>query len=468
MSGGEDTIAAIATAEGPAGVAVIRISGPEAWPVAEGVLGGAGALAGREAGTFFHRVICEPVTGERLDDGLVLLFRSPASYTGEDAVEIQGHGGVAAPHRVLRAVLKAGARLAEPGEFTKRAFLNGKLELTQAEAVMDLIGARSERAASAARAQLDGALGRELLEVYDAATNLGADLEAQLDFESGELPDRVAADAQARLSEVRGRIETFLATARSGHLLRHGALVVIAGCPNAGKSSLLNALLGKNRAIVSPEAGTTRDTIEEGIELNGIPVRLMDTAGLRETTCPIEQEGAKRTRNALALADVVVFLVDSSRPLSEQHPILFAQALAKMADRLVIVMSKSDLPAQVSIEQVATWHRTLFQATKDVSVVTLSVQDGKGLMDLTARLMEALNERHEAASVPIAERHREKLTLAAKALDDADAFIRLGDAHLLLAADRVRVAAEAVGRVVGRHYDQDLMDQVFGRFCIGK
>ena len=338
-----DTIAAIATAEGAAGVAMVRISGAESWQVAERVVRCKGLrLADRGSGRFLHGYFVNPADGAIIDDGIVLLFRAPASFTGEDVVELQGHGGVALPRAVLRAVLSAGARLAEPGEFTRRAFLSGRLDLTQAEAVMDLVHARSERAALAARAQLAGLLGQEIDSLYRRLTALCADVEAQLDFEAGDLPARVLDEAAARLDQVITDVRRLLATSREGRLLRSGALVVIGGCPNAGKSSLLNALLGENRAIVSSTAGTTRDTIEEGVVLDGIPLRLVDTAGLRETTAHVEQEGVVRARQALEQADLVIYLIDASRPLAEQ-----TTGFARNTAQILLVMNKMDLPVVV-------------------------------------------------------------------------------------------------------------------------
>ena len=457
-----DTIAAIATAEGAAGVAVVRISGPEAWAIAERVVccGGV-SLARRAAGQFFHAQFRQGAVA--VDDGLVLLFRAPASFTGEDVVELQGHGGAVAARGVLRAVLAGGARLAEPGEFTRRAFLQGRMDLTQAEAVMDLVHARSERAAQAARAQLEGGLGREIEFSYHEVTALCADVEAQLDFEAGELPERVSQESVARLERVRGQLAQLLATRREGHLLRDGALVVIGGCPNAGKSSLLNVLLGSDRAIVSPHAGTTRDTIEEGVVLDGIPLRLMDTAGLRVATSPVEQEGVVRAQQALGQADLILYVIDASRALAEQ-PL----TLARSTTQMLIVMNKMDLPVQVRKDEVAQALKSWIQGAV-LPVLEVSIKTGAGIPELKAALVQQLGvERQAPVHATVTQRHGAALEQADQALIRARALLAGDEANLVLAAGELRRAAESLGEIIGRSYTPDLLDQIFARFCVGK
>ena len=295
-----DTIAALATAPGRGGVAVVRISGPDAWEVAGRVLGR--PICDAQAGRFFFSRFGEA------DSGLVLVFKGPHSYTGEDVVEFQGHGGSVAPRRVLEACFAAGARLARRGEFTERAFLNGKLDLSAAEAVIDLVDARTDRAAADAQARLAGALSQRYESLYAEALELSGRLEHLLDVSEEEMPEGTMETIAADIEQLRQRIDRLLATAHEGRILREGALVVLAGAPNAGKSSLMNALLGTRRAIVSDVAGTTRDTIEEGLDLDGWPVRLVDTAGLRETADVIEAEGVARAESQIAEADLVIAL----------------------------------------------------------------------------------------------------------------------------------------------------------------
>ncbi len=459
-----DTIAAIATAEGPAGVAVVRISGPTAWQVAERVVRCKGPpLTDRTEGHFFYSQLADATSGEVVDDGIVLLFRAPASFTGEDVVELQGHGGQASARAVLRAVLTAGARLAEPGEFTRRAFLHGRMDLTQAEAVMDLVQARSERAAQAARAQLAGNLGQAVGALYEEVTALCADVAAQLDFEANELPARVRGEAEARLDKVRGDVVRLLATSREGHLLRAGALVVIGGCPNAGKSSLLNALLDTDRAIVSSLAGTTRDTIEEGLVLDGIPLRLMDTAGLRETACHVEREGVGRAHQALKQADLIIYLIDASRPLAEQH-----LAFARNTTRMLLVLNKMDLPVVVKESEITHVLQAAGRMTVP-EVLRLSLKTGAGLSELKVALVGQLGVERQAPVHPtVTERHHAELVHAEQALAKGRKLLAGDDSGLVLAADELRRAAEALGRIIGRNYTHDLLDQIFSRFCVGK
>ena len=298
------TIAAVATAPGRGGVAVVRVSGPEAFAVAT-------ALTGRRvdasrAGRFFHAVLRQG--GKVLDDGLVLVFAAPASYTGEDVVEFQTHGGVVAPRRVLSACLACGARLARRGEFTQRAFLNGRLDISAAEAVIDLVDAKTDRAADDAVARLGGAAARADAGLYAAALDISSRLEHALDFSEDELPPGYVEEVTADIASLGARIASEQTRLREGKILREGALVVLAGPPNAGKSSLLNALLGEKRAIVSEVAGTTRDSIEEWLDVAGWPVRLVDTAGLRHAADAVEAEGVDRAEELIARADLVVAL----------------------------------------------------------------------------------------------------------------------------------------------------------------
>jgi len=301
-----DTIAAIATAPGEGAIAIVRLTGPASHAIADHIFKGKGAPPSRRPGqSFLHGSIIS--TNGMADEVILLIYRAPHSYTREDAIEIQGHGGFAAAKRILRAVLEAGARMAEPGEFTKRAFLSGRIDLLQAEAVLDLIRARSDRAADAALEQLTGSLSKDFDELYDHTLALAANLEATLDFSEDELPESVMLDVITRRHDVESEFKSLLDSWDEGHLLREGALVVISGKPNVGKSTLLNALVGKDRAIVNPMAGTTRDTIEEQLVISGFMVRIIDTAGLRESPCEIEKEGVSRAIKAITI-QIAIFM----------------------------------------------------------------------------------------------------------------------------------------------------------------
>jgi tRNA modification GTPase len=396
--------------------------------------------------------------GAYLDECLALFMRAPRSFTGEDVVELQGHGGVLPVRRVLRAVLDAGARQAEPGEFTRRAFLNGRLDLVQAEAVLDLVRAKSDRAATAAYEQLEGRLSLEFDAVYRDLLATAADLEAALDFPEEEVPDAVPAELRGRLGDVRTRIGTLLDTSEEGHALREGALVVISGRPNVGKSTLLNGLLGRDRAIVSRTPGTTRDFIEEGIVLDGIPLRLVDTAGLRETACDLEQEGIRRAENMSQNADMQVFMIDCSRPL---HPDDRARADALDPERGLIVLNKSDLGSRVP--------GTAFPGHESV---TTSLVHPSGLRKVRHAIGGRLAANLHLSARPhaaISERHRRCLLAAVRDVEDAARQLALpSGAQEELAASSLRSALEQLGHLTGKTYEEELLDHIFARFCIGK
>ena len=451
------TVAAVATAPGPAGIAIVRLSGPDAWIIAARVARPPEPLPdwAAAAGRALHVRFAHPHSGETLDDGLLLVFRAPRSYTGEDVVELQGHGGSVAARRLLEAVLAAGARPAPPGEFTRRAFLNGRLDLTQAEAVLDLSQARTDRAAQAARAQLDGRLGTEIRAHYATLAVIAADIEALLDFSEEEVPDGFLQEADARLARLLEPLRELIRSWHAGHLLRDGALVVISGRPNVGKSSLLNALLGRNRAIVSEQPGTTRDSIEENLVLEGFLVRLVDTAGLRETACAIEAEGVARAGALVEQADLNLHLLDGSRALDAED----GRQLARLSPaRTLLAVNKSDLSPRLDTEALAGWQ-----------AVSISARAGHGLAALREALAGRLGLQGAAAmGAEVAARHREELERAAEAIGEARLLLGGAADGLVLAAQRLRGAALALARITGNVWSEDLLDAVFSRFCVGK
>ena len=446
MSGAaESPIAAIATAPGPAGVSVVRISGDGAFAVAAKIVGRTDAperAAVHPAAAYARFRDC--ATGVCVDDGIALFFKGPRSYTGEDVVELQGHGGRLPAARLLAAAVAAGARPAEPGEFTRRAFLNGKIDLARAEAVMDFVGASSERAAAAAREQLDGRLSTEVDALFDAVVAIEADVEHLLDFDEGEVPASFAADAAARCAAARGEARRLVSTWRAGTLLRDGAVVVICGRPNAGKSSLLNAILGRARAIVSPVAGTTRDTIEEQTVISGFPVRLIDTAGLRAADDAVEAEGVRRAEESINHADVVVEILDATDPSAAPQ--------CPRGDRILAV-NKTDIAAPPA----------------GCGALPISAKTGAGVDALVGEIAARLDAlAGECAGPGVSERHRACLEEAASALADAEQRLAEGDEGLVAAAAALARAAQSVGGVTGRVWSDELLDAVFGKFCIGK
>lgn len=452
----EDTIAAIATPPGEGGIAIIRVSGPQSLSVANRIFRCKGAPPGdRPGGTFVFGCVVDGE--EHIDDALCLIMRGPRSFTGEDTVELHGHGGAIAARRILRAAIQAGARLAEPGEFSRRAFLNGKIDLVQAEAILDLIRARTDRAAGAAVEQLEGILSKQINSLYDQALAVASDLEASLDFPEDELPEVVMNGIRDRIDAICRDTRALLATWEEGHLLREGATIVIAGRPNAGKSTLMNALLGKDRAIVSPIPGTTRDVIEEAFVLDGIPVRLVDTAGLHNAQCEIEREGIRRSRKQLERADLFLYVVDASLPLHEEDESMLH---VLDAERLVTVANKIDLgrTANASIPE-------------SLRLVETCVVAGTGLSELKSAITERLTSRmgdtpHHAA---VSERHRALLAAFLERLEDARRLVSSsGDEALVPAAAQMKDALLSLGRITGRMYEDELLDAIFSRFCIGK
>ena len=474
-----ETIAAISTPPGRGGVAVVRVSGPAAFAVATQLTGRPvdASLAGR----FFHSAFFK--VNELLDDGLVLVFAAPHSYTGEDVVEFQCHGGSVAPRRVLEACLAAGARLARRGEFTQRAFLNGRLDLSAAEAVIDLIDAKTDRAADDAVARLGGAASAEFEALYAAALDISVRLEHALDFSEDELPGDFTDNLARDISSLRSRIAARLATAREGRLLREGALVVLAGPPNVGKSSLLNALLGERRAIVSDTAGTTRDFIEESVEIGGWPVRLVDTAGLRAAGDVIEAEGVDRAEELIAKADLVLSLEvatgsagtgsagtgsagTAGAGTAETTGTTETTGNTGIEDRVLHLLSKCDLLSAVSVPAVPVVSVVPAPAAPSLPALPVSAITGEGLPELRAAIADRLEKfaakGEEASGADVTTRQKELLQVA------ADALARVDVGDLVVAANEARVAAESLGKILGKVYTEDLLESIFSRFCVGK
>jgi tRNA modification GTPase len=440
-----ETIAAIATPPGEGALAVIRISGPQALAVADTIFSGKVIPSQtEERRVLFGRII--DAKNEILDEVLLTVFGNPRSYTGEDLVEISGHGGSLVAARVLGAALDAGARMARPGEFTERAFLNGKLDLTQAEAVMDLISAGTPKAARAAAAQLEGRLGEKITTLRAELIECVAHLEAFIDFpEEGIDPESGAALCK-RMEGIAAHLSLLLSTANEGRLLREGITLALCGAPNAGKSSLLNRLLGAERAIVSATPGTTRDTIEERASLGGYPFRVIDTAGLRETQDPVEREGVERARRAASNADLQIHLVDASDP---------SPALQQLYPGEMLVLNKIDL-------------------VKDRAglpeAVTISCRTGEGIDSLVQAILAKVTGSTGEASpdgAAINARHQECLRRAALALNEAIVLLGAGEPPELIAVE-LRSSLTAVGEVVGAAGTEEILGKIFSSFCIGK
>jgi tRNA modification GTPase len=438
-----DTIAALATPVGAGAIAVLRLSGSRSFDVASAVFRGKKAPAELPPGRAFRGRIEH--RGAVLDDVLLTVYRSPRSYTGEDVVEISGHGGAVVARSVLRALLESGARPAAPGEFTRRAFLNGKMDLTQAEAVMDLISARSEAAARAATSQLEGRLGQTAEKLRAGAMAALAHLEAFIDFPEEGIDPESGQTLAGRISSLSVAVGRLLSTADEGRMLREGVRLVIHGEPNVGKSSLLNLLLGYDRAMVSEIPGTTRDTIEENLTLRGIPFRVVDTAGLRHSADPLELEGMRRTRLKIGEADVAVRVLEAAGAVSG----------APAEANEVVVANKIDLLPGASLPE---------------GVVALCCLDGRGLDDLVSAIVgktdPALLQRL-GDCVAVNERHRQCLLQAQSYLEQARLSLERAEAPELTAVE-LRAAVSSIGEITGAVDTEDLLDTIFGSFCIGK
>ena len=463
----EDTITALATAPGPAGLAVLRVSGDRALEVSDRVFRGAAPLARAAGHTLHHGWAVDATrrdangTEARLDEVVAAVFRAPRSYTGEDTVEWSCHGGQVPARRVLSALRSAGARLAGPGEFTLRAFLRGRLDLAQAEAVADLVHAETESAGDLALAQLAGALSRRLAALEERVTDAAAEVEARVDFAEDvggvEIPGHVRDAIAAAGSE----LEDLLAGAPWARAVREGVRVPLVGRPNAGKSSLFNALLGEDRAIVTPEPGTTRDRVSERLDIGGVPVTLSDTAGVRDATGQVEALGVERALAALDGAAVAVWVVDGSRPLELDGDPLVPHLLGR---RVLVALTKSDLGRAVP-ESAA---RNGLPGT-ELRVVSVSAVTGEGLESLRGALAAFLGaDRAGGLSGAVANpRHTDALARARAALARAGEAGASGSPGEIVALE-LRESLAALGEVSGRHASEDLLERIFARFCIGK
>jgi len=434
-----DTIAAVATPPGRGAIGIIRVSGPKVPAIAKAVIGKL-----PQARVAVHADFLD-ARGERLDEGLALYFQAPHSYTGEAVLELQGHGGPLVTHAVLEAVLDAGARLAEPGEFTRRAFLNGKLDLAQAEAVADLIDAASREAARSALRSLAGEFSAAIQALVAQLTELRALTEAMLDFPEEDVDSLHRDDAQARLARLRAALEDVLEKSRQGSLLRSGIHVVLAGRPNVGKSSLLNRLAGEERAIVTAQPGTTRDALRESIQIEGVPIVVVDTAGLRASRDEVERLGMARTHEEMARADLVLVVLEAGRLEAPEAP------LPEGAARITVI-NKIDLVPGLA-------------AGSKGGEVRVSAKTGAGLDALREAILAAAGWGARGETVFLArERHLRALAEARTHLESAASH----EAQWEFFAEELRLAQDALGTITGRVGADDLLGEIFARFCLGK
>lgn len=457
-----DTIAAIATPPGQGGVAIIRVSGPDAERIVRLVF----LLPQSDTSLRSHHLylgwIINPLSGQSLDQGLLTVMRAPRSYTGEDVAEIHCHGGSFLARRILTTVLQQGARLAQPGEFTKRAFLNGRLDLSQAEAVLDLIQTKSAQGLQLAWEQLSGHLSDAYSALRERLVRLTAYVEAFIDFPEEDIPERAQNELTHELTLLIDDVSSLAATFSQGKVYREGVRTVIVGKPNVGKSSLLNLLLGAERAIVTAIPGTTRDILEETVVIGGIPLVLWDTAGLRPTTEEVERIGVERARTGIQEAELVLAVFDASCPFDTEDEAVIAAIAGK---RVLPILNKIDLPQTLTDED-------LKQHLPTLSPVSLSTKTAQGKNLLETRLQELVlgstpqRETQHAAIVSHA-RHYDALTKTEQCLINTLQGFRLALPIDLIAID-LRAALDHIGEITGHITSEDILDQIFREFCVGK
>ena len=458
---GEDTIAAISTPFGESGIGIVRMSGPLAEPIAKKLFKPKKDQPCFISHHFHYGEIIDPQNGRPIDEVLIVLMKSPKTYTREDMVEIHCHGGYLILQRVLELVLKQGARMAEPGEFTKRAFLNGRIDLTQAEAVIALITAKTMASLEIANQQLRGVLYREMTSLKEDLVEQLALIEAHIDFPEEEIDPISLGKMRQDLKRMIHQIEGWIASFEEGKIFREGISCAIIGKTNVGKSSLLNVLLKEERAIVTPIPGTTRDVIEEVLNICGIPVRLMDTAGLRKAMDSIEQEGVRRAKERVSDSDFVLLMIDGSRPLDADDMEIFEEIKEK---KKVVALNKKDLPLKISLEDV----ESRFQENP---IISISCLRNEGIDDLKEAIYHYLVHRDVRSSpehlIVANIRHKTALSQMRDNLSNAVKGLEERTSPEFIAFE-IRSALEALGEIVGETTTEEILNRIFEQFCIGK
>ena len=457
----QDTIAAISTPVGEGGISIIRVSGDQALDVVSRIFKGKD-LHQVKSHTINYGHIIDPASGETVDEVMVSVMLAPKTYTKEDVVEINCHGGLLATNRALQLTLTNGARLAEPGEYTKRAFLNGRLDLSQAEAVMDLIRAKTDKSMKVALNQLDGDLSRLIKALRQDILDVLAQVEVNIDYpEYDAVEEMTTKMLKEKASEVRQRLETLLQTAKEGKVLRDGLATAIIGRPNVGKSSLLNALLHEDKAIVTEVAGTTRDVIEEYVNVAGVPLKLIDTAGIRHTDDTVEKIGVERSKQAIETADLILLLIDSSRLLTEEDRALIEATAQKPR---MVIFNKTDLPAQVDLAE-------LTELVNGDPVIQTSILEHAGMQELGQAIAHRFfNEGIESNRGAVRVTNARHIGLLHQAVDSLNAVLEGIEAGMPV--DLVQIdmtdAWNTLGEITGQTYQDELLDQLFSQFCLGK
>lgn len=455
----EDTIAAVSTAMAPGGIGIVRISGKEAFSVGDQIYRGKNGkkLSEQRANTVHYGFVEEK--GERIDEVLAVILKGPHSYTGEDTVEIDCHGGVLAMNRILEAAFRAGARPAQPGEFTRRAFLNGRMDLSQAEAVMDLIQAKNEYALKNSLRQLQGSVRQEIQEIRENILYEIAYIESALDDPEHMSLDGYRERLEHTVKQQKKRIEKLIAGSGEGKFLQEGIKTVILGRPNAGKSSLLNLLAGEEKAIVTEIEGTTRDIVEEQINLRGITLRLLDTAGIRESESRVEQIGIERAKEQAKDADLILYMVDSSMPLDENDEKIMELIREK---RAIVLLNKNDLERKVSEKDL--------EGRVEAPIVSVSVRENRGIEELEDQIQElffhgkiSFNDEIYITNL----RHKQALEAADNSLKLVEQSIADQMPEDFYSIDLMD-AYESLGKILGESVGEDLINEIFSKFCTGK
>ena len=455
----DDTIAAVATAMGEGGTGIVRISGENALSILEKVFC---SVKNRptENRKLTYGFVTDNFTGEKIDEVMAVYMKAPHSYTAEDVVEIQCHGSIVSLRKILALVLKNGARLAEPGEFTKRAFLNGRLDLSQAEAVIDLVRAKSDKTFDVALSQLEGSFSKKIKEIRSDLVDILVNITVNIDYPDEDIEVITYENLISGLGNVKAKVDSLLATADTGRILREGLNIAIIGKPNVGKSSLMNALLRETRAIVTEIPGTTRDTIEEALTIRNIPVKLTDTAGIRHTDDVIEKIGIEKSKESFNKADLVIFMVDNSRPLDDED----REIIEYIGDRKVLaVINKTDLENRLDISEIKR------KLPNGIFIETsMAREDGiSRIEDEIENLVYGGKVKQNDSMMVTNVRHKALLEEASSALRDAASMAGAGEALEFLEID-VNRAYEALGEIIGEAVNEDIINEVFARFCLGK
>ena len=457
----DSTICAVSTPPGKSGIGIVRLSGPRAIETAEAVFAATNGKPLSQQPT--HRLVHGRVMdgADAVDEALLSVMRAPHSYTTEDVVEINCHGGIVAVRRTLELVIEAGARLAGPGEFTKRAFLGGRIDLAQAEAVADLISAKTAAGLKAAANQLEGKLSERITSLRNRLADCLAHVEATIDFPEDEVPKIPGTGVLQAIEEVATAIDELIESSEGGRLYRDGVSTVIVGKPNVGKSSILNAILDEPRAIVTKEPGTTRDVIVESVDLHGIALRLSDTAGIRESGCEVERLGVERSESAIEEADLTILVADISEPLSPEDTRIIERLVSK--SHVIVAANKSDLKPEADLSALAA-------ALPKRKIVRTSATEGNGIGDLEETIFEEITNGAAIAPEQILVtriRHRRSLEEARESLAGASKAIESEFSAEFIAVD-LREALDHLGEIVGAVVTDQLLNKIFDEFCIGK